>query len=657
MKRKTLDIENQIEENESKRSKSFFIYYIDLFFEFCYTTFFLGFFGKIFTSYSKAEHFFDNSFIISRLIKNKKTKNFFRKIREFLSKGFANSFFIRKLGDLIKILLSIPLRSYGNFVFSFGIYTVLIYFINMFIYGMGSGTITNLYVGLVMCVVSIPLIMSSSTLAMAVYTNRITHFIFVKLFYFKEEAFEYHTPKIKHHSNIMIFLGMAFGIISFFIPPLSLILGLSVFILGVLIVITPEVGILISLLLLPFFSFFEFPTLSLVVLVLTTTLSFIIKVIRGKRILKFRLIDVFVLIFTILLYFSGWISIGGALSFYSMLVSCALMLGYFLVVNLIRSTEWLKRCIFVLTSSAVIVSVIGIAQYILGYIETSSFDNSYFKDIDGRVVSVFENANVLGCYLVMILPFVIAMFINSLSKYSKRINFLAILLMITCIILTWSRGAWLAMIIGVFILLFLYSRKSGRILIFSALALPFTSFLIPNNILTRLSSIGDLADSSTMYRVYTWKGTLTAISDNLFSGFGYGADAFSKIYPQFAYAGIEAAEHSHNLFLQIIFSMGIVGIIVFGIIIFLTFQQNLEYIKNTNNTNDKLFVIAIFSSLISALIMGMFDYIWYNYRVFFTFWIIIAMASSYFRIKDDEEQRKRVVFDTNKFSAEAEINV
>jgi len=103
--------------------------------------------------------------------------------------------------------------------------------------------------------------------------------------------------------------------------------------------------------------------------------------------------------------------------------------------------------------------------------------------------------------------------------------------------------------------------------------------------------------------------------------------------------------------------MGIVGIIVFGIIIFLTFQQNLEYIKNTNNTNDKLFVIAIFSSLISALIMGMFDYIWYNYRVFFTFWIIIAMASSYFRIKDDEEQRKRVVFDTNKFSAEAEINV
>ena len=91
--------------------------------------------------------------------------------------------------------------------------------------------------------------------------------------------------------------------------------------------------------------------------------------------------------------------------------------------------------------------------------------------------------------------------------------------------------------------------------------------------------------------------------------------------------------------LQILLCMGIVGLVVFAVAIFLSIQKSLEYIKTENNVKSSIYVIAVIVSLISALIIGAFDYIWYNPRIFYLFWIIAAIGGAYVRVGDSERAR------------------
>ena len=50
------------------------------------------------------------------------------------------------------------------------------------------------------------------------------------------------------------------------------------------------------------------------------------------------------------------------------------------------------------------------------------------------------------------------------------------------------------------------------------------------------------------------------------------------------------------------------------------------------NASDKTTVAAVsaaMAGLIAALVHGMFDHIWYNYRVFFMFWVVAAMVCAF----------------------------
>ena len=100
--------------------------------------------------------------------------------------------------------------------------------------------------------------------------------------------------------------------------------------------------------------------------------------------------------------------------------------------------------------------------------------------------------------------------------------------------------------------------------------------------------------------------------------------------------------------MQILFSTGIFGLIIFLAVIFLFSQKSFESIKNDEKV--KLPVSAIFSAVLGALVMGLFDYVWYNYRIFFMFWVMIGLCCAYVRFGDREMQR---ILGAEKHSAES----
>ena len=604
-----------------------------------YTAILNSFIGKAFTSYTPLRQKMSSGICATIALKSGRVKRLCRRIRKFLANNLESCFSVSFANKIIHKCCSLPLQFYGNFGLFFGIYTVVVYFIRKFIPYFQPADSSHLVIGIIIAIISIPMLFSRISLANSVKNSIFGRALFKDSFGFSDEIFDNKKITTKNRGNFMLLLGLISGLLTFFIHPAIILAVIAVFVTTVLIATSPEIGILLSIISIPFLSFFELPTILLSFIVLTTFFFYIIKVIRGKRTFKIELVDLAVLIFGILIIISSIFSAGGALSVSEAIISTVLISGYFLLVNLMRTEKWLKRCIIALVSSASIVALIGIYEFVFGGANNNWLDQSFHDIIKVRVVSLFENPNILAMFLVIIFPFVLALAFQAKAKNTKFLSKILVLIFVLCIIFTWSRGSWLALIASCFIFAILNSKKSFRLFGLAFISIPILSIILPDTVWARFTSIINLSDTSTAYRIYTWKGTFNAISATGPFGIGYGNSAFQTVYPTYSYAGIESAPHSHNLILQILIGMGIIGVIVFFTAMFLNFQKCLEYIKSNNQDPSKIYVIAAISSAVAALTMGIFDYIWYNQRIFYLFWIILAIGCAYVRVGNYEKER------------------
>ncbi len=634
---------------------SIIVYLLDKLSDKIYNALINGFFGYIFTSYSNELTAYRNGFVVSCFKSDSRSRRILRTVREYLSRSFDTSFILSKLRHLICRLAFVPLKLYGSFFLSFGSYTLLVYFVHLALPVTGKADSDYIFIGAAICLLALPMYFSSLSLAEAVRRGRITSALFVDVFGYKDESFEDKYNKKLSRPAISVLLGLCAGLSTLVMHPfilLSLMLGIVI---ASIIMVTPEVGVVLALFGLPFFSIFDNPTLILTALVLVTSLSYAIKIVRGKRILRLELLDIAVLFFILIILFSGAVSVGGRASYDAALMSCVLAFGYFLVVNLVRTQAWLKRCSMALVSSGAIVSLIGVLQYMLGYSVNNWLDRSYFPDIAGRATALFDNPNYLGAYLALILPIAVFRAVSAKNASAKVLGFITCTLMTVCAVLTWSRGTWLALIISLTIFFLIFSKKTMRALYCLLLSVPFLPFVLPSNVVSRFMSIGNMTDSSTSYRVYTWLGSIELLKDNFWGGIGYGAEAFATLYPAYAYAGMESAVHSHSLYLQIMISMGIGGIICFALILLFYFQKTLEYFKSPVSHESMLFCAAALCSVIALSIMGLFDYVWYNYSVFFLFWTVMALGIAAIRIGKRELARHEMPVTASECAAAVDI--
>lgn len=620
-------------------SVSFLIALFDRLGEIIYNAFVGGFFGRIFSSYKKLQSSFEGSFLKEFIFGDRRFKKFFRRLRKFLSSNIEDCFIVTRGQRMIHFFSSAPLNYYGNFLSFFGVYTCVVYFVRLLVSGISSASSDYLFIGIGAIIISLPLLFSRISMASALQKSVIGRMLIEATFGISDETIKKHSAVRKGKGNVMLFLGLVAGILTFFIHPLTIILAILFFVLVCFIAVSPEIGVLITIFVLPFCSFMSNPTIALCGIVLLTAFFYVIKLIRGKRVFKLELVDAAVLLFALMIYFSSVFSAGGEGSRNAALVSCALMLGYFLLVNLMRTEKWIKRCVFALVSSGSIVAMIGVLEYFFGKSSSQWLDVRLFTNIRVRVVSLFDNPNVLATYLVLIFPFALNFFILAKKRNEKFLSAIVCAAFVVATVFTWSRGAWIAMVLTFFVFFTVYSRKTLRIFGAAILAAPVLPMILPDNLLDRAFSILNFSDSSISYRIYTWIGSLRVVGDHFLGGIGFGPEAFAKIYPAYAFAGIESAEHSHSLPLQILIGMGIGGLLVFVALIFLYLQKTLEYVRKPESSSSKFYVTAAVASVIGALVMGAFDYIWYNYRVFYIFWIVIALGCALVRAGNYEADR------------------
>lgn len=593
-----------------------------------------GLFGSIFTGYERCCAAVKNSAAAGYLRRLDLSGRFFGPIKRTVARGIENSVILQYLGDMTGRLLTCSMKVYGIFMFSATLYSAIFYLFKIFYFMEKEETSSLLHAdsalaavdpGIVltlvlMLIASVVMIASRHTLISALAASPVTRFVLLEIVGIRRESLDNRGAR-EGRFNVAFIAGLIFGLISAVtgpLIPLILIVGAAA---ALLVLASPEFGVVAIITVLPFA-----PTMSLVAAVLYTALCYFMKILQGKRSVRFDLLDGIVLIFMLLMVSGGLVAASFA-SVKPMLVYVAFMVGYFLVVNLIRSPEWFRRCLAGVVCSCTLVGLYGLYQNFFGLVSQTWQDSDMFGTIEGRVVSTFENPNVLAEYLIMVLPLVLALFLNTDQPKKKLSMVIAGGIIGGCLIYTWSRGAWLGFLIGIVIFLLMYSRHTMTFMLFGCLGIPFLPFVLPESITQRFLSIGNLGDSSTSYRVNIWRGVGKMIGDYWQTGVGIGTDSFRCVYPLYSLSGIESAPHSHNLYLQILVEIGIVGLVIFLVLLFFWAQSCFTLHRNEER-REKMIPAAIFCGLLAVLAQGMTDYIWYNYRVFLMFWLMLGLCAA-----------------------------
>ncbi len=299
--------------------------------------------------------------------------------------------------------------------------------------------------------------------------------------------------------------------------------------------------------------------------------------------------------------------------------------AYFLVTHLIQTEKQLQNLLTTFVLSGAAVCLYGILQYIFGWdINQAWMDEEMFSDIKMRIYSTLENPNVLGEYILLVLPVSIGLMWTRKGILPKLVYAGISAMMFLALILTFSRGCWVGLLVAAAVFI---TFAAGKLWGLGLIALPLLPAVLPESILNRFTSIGDMKDSSTSYRVYIWMGTLAMMRDFWLSGIGMGAEAFKSVYPFYSYNGI-VAPHSHNLFLQIWVESGICGILAFLLILVFFLKRMMVGYQLGGGKGKPLSTLmtAISAGVCGFLVQGMFDNCFYNYRVLLVFWCVLGLG-------------------------------
>ncbi len=619
-----------------------------------YRSFSTGFFGWLFTGYDHE----DKSVLTSRIAECRVWR-WLRSVCRFVSRQIEESMILHLFRQGIRGLLRCRMRTFGFGIIAFGIYTAAFQLIQVMLRedNISIPDHPELLFALGVICFAVPLLLSKATFCESLCTTFSGSRILEVLGWETDQVKVICTEEPLNRMGTAFIVGILCGLLTFWVAPWWIIASIVLLLGAYLILCKPEIGVLALFFGMPFL-----PTMVLAGLVIYVFLCFFIKLIRGKRTIHAEPLDIMTAAFAVILFLGGTISLSPGSLKPALLFVCLLM-GYFETVWLLRERKWLIRCSVAGVLSATLTSLYGIFQYLTGtsLMAEAWVDSEMFASIGGRAVGTLENPNMFGEYLVLMIPLAVVMLVGHGEGLRRVQAFLCLGIMGVCLILTWSRGAWLGLIFAAVLFLFIWHKRSMWLVFAGIAAIPLLPYVLPESIIQRFTSIGNLSDSSTSYRVYIWRAACDMIRDMGMTGIGIGEEAWFRVYPMYAYLGVEAAPHSHNLFLQIWLEMGICGLLVFIAILFFLCQSlftlcrdlrdcgkvsllelrdrekgslsGSDFNRMTRRTRTQLRITcaAPLAGVFAVLVQGMTDYSWYNYRVYLMFWLMVGLTSAFIR--------------------------
>lgn len=298
---------------------------------------------------------------------------------------------------------------------------------------------------------------------------------------------------------------------------------------------------------------------------------------------------------------------------------------FFLLSSLLRREKHRKILLTTLFSVLSLVILTGILLYYQGI---------YFPQTPQRIWASFGHPNGLGAVLVLLVPFA---FVLILSPASWRIRTAAVsltILLSTGIYLSFSRTAWVSLLVGLGILTLF---RKGKIIFLGSIILLVVLLIWGLNVgpqsywKQRIKSFATWRSDPNVEKRLIYSGAaLRMIRDRPIIGYGPGYGIFMRLY-QDKYKQVDTGEFAtapHNYYLSLTLSTGILGLLAFSWLIFRIFRIAQREIHQSDSRFTVCFSQALIAGLAGFLLGSMADDPLLNERISFIFWLLIGLLAA-----------------------------
>lgn len=424
--------------------------------------------------------------------------------------------------------------------------------------------------------------------------------------------------KLLDRKNIIIplIIGLLFSFFYFQFPIKFFVLLIGGFTVAFVSKYNINIGIAIGILALPFMP----NEIALLYLIMIVMIFLFNQLYRDNYTLNKSFTHIPILFYVFAIIISTFTSLNISGSFRDLIIHISAIGLLFVIVNTVDNKEKFNFLLITLVFTATVVSIYGLYQYKTGVaIEQKWVDVASNPDLKTRVFSVFGNPNILAEYLIMIIPISIALFWYTNKLFKKIIFLITTLILVLTLVLTFARGGWIGFAFGIIVFVFLIEKR----LLLSFIPIGIISmFVLPPSVINRIQTIGSLQDSSNAYRIKMWKITLEIIKDHWASGVGFGYIPFKQTFE--TYIRTMPIYHAHNTYLETMAEMGIPGIIVFFILLFVIYKYGIKSLLKTDDKYLKVVIAGAISGLSAILFHGLVESVLYLPRIIILFWIIIS---------------------------------
>ncbi len=255
---------------------------------------------------------------------------------------------------------------------------------------------------------------------------------------------------------------------------------------------------------------------------------------------------------------------------------------YFLALQFVDEKGRVLRLAIVLICSSAVVSIYGLLTYAgVGAVAEYFSNQAVFRVPNVRVFSSLGHPNVLAGFLIFSLTISLALALQERRTLLRLAYWGSAGLSSLTLLLTFSRGAWIAGSMAILLLAIITWRQRVKLrrVDLAPIALFIAAFVgLAARSLSSASKVTDFAerlasifapseDSSASARIEIWRAAVRAVKDRPL--LGWGPDTFGMVSPRYEtleyqrLAGSMVADNAHNHYLQLAAGVGILGAAMF----------------------------------------------------------------------------------------------
>jgi O-antigen ligase len=260
---------------------------------------------------------------------------------------------------------------------------------------------------------------------------------------------------------------------------------------------------------------------------------------------------------------------------------------------------------------------------------------------DPHAVVSFLPAEVwLTTFLVMIIPFGLALALGEGPPEIRAAGALAVGLMTVCLIATQSRAGLVALVAELWIMVWFIRSVSVKIVaVLATVCVIATVVIVFNANSTPITGLNaDITGSlpvkkgfsSVIHRFDIWSFTLSEIAKHWLVGIGYGSHSYFLLYGQdqeVVMPGHAAITHAgtHNIFLYLALHVGLPGMLFFGWFVVRVVLRTSEEYRQAHDWLSKAVLVGSVVSVVGLILRLQFDQMLVG-SLAVLFWVLLAMA-------------------------------